>query len=191
MRLPPRAPRTKKKGPKKPPPPNPAYEGMFKFLSTTFGASYIAPMAPGTVGMLVGLGVWWVLGKIALQPFLHFAILLFLWLFATGVCKFAEPYWGDSEASIMSIDMFSGITIAAAPFQPNYHPKWIHMMVAVVAIYWLLSLLRPPPLGHVQGLPHGLGRTVDDLLAAVATIILTWGLYDAVWVPMLGLQAVS
>jgi phosphatidylglycerophosphatase A len=186
---PPRA--RKKKGPKKPPPPNPAYEGLFKFLSTTFWASYIAPMAPGTVGMIVGLGVWWVLGKLALQPFLHFAILFGLWIFATLVCKFAEPYWGDSESSIMSIDMFAGITIAAAPFRPDYHPKWKTMMAVVVAVYWFLSLLRPPPIDKVQELPHGLGRTMDDLLAAVATIILTWGLYDMVWVRMLGLQAVG
>ena len=189
MRLPPRKPR--KKAPPKPPPPNPTYEGIFKFLSTTFFASYIAPMAPGTMGMIVGLGVWWVLGKLDLVPFLHFAILLVLWIFATLVCKFAEPYWGDSERSIMSIDMFAGVAIAAAPFKPGYHPKWQTMMIVVVAIYWFLSLMRPPPINQVQGLPHGLGHTMDDLLAAIATIVLTWGMYDVVWVSMLGLRAVG
>ena len=91
MRLPPPPRARKKKGPKKPPPPNPAYEGLFKFLSTTFWASYIAPMAPGTMGMIVGLGVWWVLGKLALQPFLHFAILCPAFKCKTSLGAESEP----------------------------------------------------------------------------------------------------
>lgn len=186
MRLPPRLPKKKAKPTRVPP--NPAYEGLFKFLTTTFFASYILPMAPGTAGMIVGLGVWFLLGKLALLPFFHLVALLSLWVFATLVCKFGEPYWGESEASIISIDMFAGVAIACAPFPPGYHPQWRTMVGVVVAVYWFLSLLRPPPLNSVQHLPHGLGRTMDDLLAAIATIILTWGLYDVFWVGALGLR---
>lgn len=178
-----------RRGPKKPegPKADPAFEGLFKFLSTAFWASYVMPPAPGTAGMLMGLGLWFLLGKLGLVPFFHFAVLFVFFVAGIYICDRASLYWGSSDQSFMSYDMMVGMMIAAAPFQPGYHPQWMHMVGAVVVIYWFLSIFQPPPLNQCRNLPGGLKYMVDDLLAALLTMVATWGFYKTFWRGFLGL----
>jgi len=174
----------------KPPPPNPSLEMPLKFLSTSFGASYLMPPAPGTAGMLVGVVLWWVLGKLALVPFFHFVVLLAFWVAGLVICQKAEPYWGHGMASIMSFDAMVGFMIAAAPFQPDFHPNWTHMVGVIFAVYWLLDIIQPFPINMAQEAPGGFKYMLDDTMAALVALLITWGGYDAFWRAKLGLDQV-
>lgn len=187
---PPGRPRTAIGRAKKPaaPPPNPAFEGLFKTLSTSFHASSVFGMMPGTAGMAVGIFGWFVLGKLGLKSFPHFVVLATCFALATFICHKAEPYWGDSERSVISIDNACGAMFAGAPFVAGFHPQWKTYAAVVFSIYWFINLVRPPPMELLEDLPGGLKYTADDLLAAVLTLLLTWGLYDQVWVDLLGLR---
>lgn len=172
---------------KKREPPNPAYEGIFKFLSTAFWASYIMPPAPGTAGMLVGVGLWYLLARLSLIPFFHFVVLFALAAFGVFVCQKAEPYWGDAEASIMSYDMMVGVMIAGAPIVPGAFTNWERLAGVTVAIFWLLSLMRPFPIYKADELPGGFKYMADDVMAAVATLLITWGGRSMIWKSLLEL----
>jgi phosphatidylglycerophosphatase A len=160
---------------------------VFKFLSTAFWASYILPPAPGTAGMLVGVGLWYLLGKLRLVPFLHFMILFVLAGAGVYICDRAALYWGSSDATFMSYDSMVGFMIAAAPFRPGFDPKWTHMLGLLMVVYWFLSVIQPFPINQCREWPGGLKYMGDDLLAALATIFLTWGLYQPLWKGLLGL----
>lgn len=180
------------RGPKKPKaePLNPGMEGPLKFLSTAFGASYLLPPAPGTAGMVVGFGLWWVLGKLGLNPFFHFCILFAFVGAGVWITGKAEPYWGSADESIMSFDCMVGFMIAAAPFRPNFHPGWTSMLGVIFAVYWLLNVIQPFPISKARELPGGLGQMGDDVAAGVVALLITWGGYHAIWRDLLGLTTV-
>lgn len=180
-------PRARKAAPSRPQA-DPAYEGLFKFLSTSFWASYVMPPAPGTAGMCVGIGLWYLIGRIAPQPFFHFLVLFVFFGAGIYITDRASMYWGSSEESFMSYDMMVGMMVAGSPFHPGFHANWMHMMAAVVTIYWFLSVLQPFPINQCRELPGGLRFMVDDLLAAIVTMVATWGFYRSFWEGALGLN---
>ncbi len=170
---------------------NPSLEGPLKFLSTSFGASYLLPPAPGTAGMIVGVGGWYVLGVLHLVPFYHFAILFVLACFAGWVTGKAEPYWGSSEASIMSTDCMVGFMMAAAPFAPAFHPNWKSMLAVIFAVFWLVEMIQPFPISKAREIPGGVGFMLDDIACALVTILITWGGFNLFWKSALDLAPVA
>lgn len=180
-----------KKKKSKAPPPNPTWEAPLKFLSTAFGASYLMPPAPGTAGMLVGVALWWVLGKLALVPFFHFVILFGFFAAGVVITQKAEPYWGHGQATIMSFDSMVGFMIAAAPFRPDFHPNWTHMVGVIFVVYWLLDVVQPFPINMAQDVDGGLGVMLDDAVAGLVALLITWGGYDLLWRDLLSLRPVA
>lgn len=183
----------RKKSPKKKKSePRPEYganaESALRFLSTTFGMSYVIPPAPGTAGMIFGSCLWFALGKMNLQPFFHGTILLVFAALAGVICHLARPIWGDSEEHFMSIDSAVGMAVAAAPFRPGFHPNWMSMFAVIFVVHWFLSILQPPPISTIRDIDGPVGRIGDDLAAAAFTILITWGLYDRVWSEVLGMR---
>lgn len=172
------------------PPPSPALEGPLKFLSTAFGASYLMPPAPGTAGMLVGVGLWWLLGMLELVPFFHFGVLMAFFLAGVWITQRAKPYWGSADTTIMSFDSMVGFMIAAAPFTPGFHPAWKNLIGATFAVYWLLDVIQPFPISAAREAPEGWGIMLDDTVAGIITLLIMWGGYNALWKSLLGLDAV-
>ena len=138
-----------------------ALKNPFVFLATGLGSGF-APVAPGTVGSLLALPVWWFLiADLTLLQQLLFvgaASVLAIWIVAR-VCRVA----GVGDASQIVLDEVVGqwLTLVAAP-----------KSVAVVALGFLLfrlfDIAKPWPVSWADRQLRGaLGVVMDDLFAGV------------------------
>lgn len=142
-------------------------------LSTGLGAGYF-PVAPGTVGSLVGLLLLWGLhaagGMIAALAGWLLVTLLGFW--AAGA---AEKHFARRDPRPVVIDEISGQMLALLFLPPS--PL---TLVAGFLVFRLLDILKPYPAGRLEALPGGAGIMADDLAAAVYTNLLVRALAWAV-----------
>jgi phosphatidylglycerophosphatase A len=145
-------------------------ERLIKFIATGFGVGY-APIAPGTVGSLLGVGYWWLLTRGNVWVY---------WLvFAAGV---AFAVWCAGEAAealrrpdppCVVIDEIAAMPLALAGL--GVQPWKI-----VVGFLWfrLFDVWKPTPVRQTQAFSGGVGIVLDDLLAALyacgATHAVVW-----------------
>ncbi|MDO3381183.1 phosphatidylglycerophosphatase A family protein [Gilvimarinus algae] len=130
------------------------------FFAFGFGSGF-APKAPGTVGTLVAIPVYWLIADWSLP-------LYALWLvvtFALGV------YWCERSSKALGLHDHPGIvwdemvgywlTMLLAP------PGWQWMLAGFV-LFRLFDIAKPWPVSLADRKIHGgLGIMIDDILAAV------------------------
>jgi phosphatidylglycerophosphatase A len=130
------------------------------FVATAGYAGYF-PLAPGTVGSVVGLlvyGVVWWSGSRAVELGLIAA------LFALGVWAgtTAERYFGGIDPGPVVIDEVVGMHMTLL---------WIPVSLSAAAAGFLLfrifDVIKPFPAGRLERLHGGLGVMADDAMAAV------------------------
>jgi phosphatidylglycerophosphatase A len=130
------------------------------FVATAGYAGYF-PLAPGTVGSVVGLlvyGVVWWSGSRAVELGLIAA------LFALGVWAgtTAERYFGGIDPGPVVIDEVVGMLMTLL---------WIPVSLSAAAAGFLLfrifDVIKPFPAGRLERLHGGLGVMADDAMAAV------------------------
>lgn len=138
--------------------------GKLKRWLATFVASvaYLgySPLAPGTVGTLGALAVYWwfvpaewyfVLGAAAASAAVG--------VWAGGV---AEEMWGKKDPGRVCVDEFAGYFVAVA-----FLPKTLAYAVFAFVLFRAFDVLKPFPAGRSQRLPGGWGIMADDVVAAV------------------------
>ncbi|MEY3023901.1 MAG: hypothetical protein RJA16_727 [Planctomycetota bacterium] len=93
--------------------------------------------------------------------------------------RWAESRWGRTDPSSVVADEVAGqaIAVAAIPWDRlAIGDGWtapIAWCGAAFLLFRILDILKPPPIGRLQDLPHGWGVLLDDLAAgAVAAAIL-------------------
>jgi phosphatidylglycerophosphatase A len=133
----------------------------FVFFATGFGSGF-APVAPGTVGSLVALPIWWYL--IAELPLLQqllvvgLAAVVSIWIVdracrATGV--------GDASQIVLDEIVGQWLTLVAAP-------KSFVVVALGFGLFRLFDIAKPPPVSWAdRQLRGGLGVVMDDLFAGV------------------------
>ncbi|OZA27427.1 MAG: phosphatidylglycerophosphatase A [Hydrogenophilales bacterium 17-64-11] len=157
----------------------------FKFLFAhpahliAFGfGSGLAPKAPGTVGTLLGLPLFWLIGAAA--PDLPNRIILLIAAFllgvwacgrtgrALGVADHGGMVWDEIVAFALVL-MF----IPALLFTPA---GWLWIALAF-ALFRLFDILKPWPIRLADAyLKNGFGVMFDDLLAAAYAIAVIKGI---------------
>ena len=138
-----------------------------------FGAG-LSPVAPGTVGTLLGFPLYWSLS--AFLPTVGVLISLAA-LFLLGV------YWCGATGRAIGVADHPGIVwdeiVAMAlilSFVPA-HPVW---WVAAFLLFRLFDVLKPWPICLVdKNLKGGLGVMLDDFVAAVFSVLLLMGFDEA------------
>jgi phosphatidylglycerophosphatase A len=136
------------------------------FLALGFGAG-LSPWAPGTFGTLVGFPLYWLLAG---SPLYWAWIALFLavgvWACdvagrALGVHDHGGLVWDETAAFLMVL-----------PFAPA---TWWGYALAF-ALFRLFDIWKPFPIGWLdERVPGGLGVMLDDVLAAVYSVLLLLG----------------
>lgn len=154
----------------------------------TCGVGYL-PIAPGTIGSLVGVGlylaVWTGLygafesnaerGGLNLlhvfTPMLAAMLLLICIVSIVGVwaATRAEKITQKKDPSIVVIDEVAGqmIALLSGPF-------WIHSWWSILlafVLFRLFDIWKPYPIRRLEALESGLGIMADDLLAGVYALI--------------------
>ena len=141
------------------------------FLASNAGLGY-APFAPGTVGTLAGIPLFYLCGNWPWWLFLiTWLALLFLSFWAADE---AGKIYGVADDGRIVIDELVGylVTVAFLPW------SWT---TALLGFFWfrLFDILKPPPASWFdRHMKHGVGVVLDDvaagIYAAVALRLTLW-----------------
>ena len=130
------------------------------FVATGGYAGY-APVAPGTAGSLVGLGVYalvrWCGGPGLETIVLSAVVAVGVWSATVG-----ERYFGKTDPGHVVIDEVAGmlLTLLWLPV------TWVGALVGFLA-FRVFDIIKPFPAGAAERLPRGWGVMADDLVAGV------------------------
>lgn len=149
------------------------------WLAQGFGVGRV-PVAPGTLGSLVGL--LWLAVLVNTGSFWLFVAGLLLGLaLAIGVCGDAARILRQPDPPSVVLDEVAAMPVCFVPWvaavwfgqqtMPSpasffQAPGWVQTLI-LFAAFRLLDVAKPWPIGSSQGLPGGWGIVVDDLLAAL------------------------
>lgn len=126
-----------------------------------FGAG-LAPRAPGTVGTLLGLPLYWAIAAAAPDLANRIALLVAAFLFGIWACARADRALGVADHSGIVWDEIVAFALVLL-FTPAGWP-W---MLAAFALFRFFDIVKPWPIRFFdQKLKNGFGVMFDDLLAA-------------------------
>jgi len=130
------------------------------FFATGFGSGFI-PLAPGTWGSLVGVGlVWKFWGESILIQFLWVLLLGALGIWVSGVtCQ----YFKKQDCQYIVIDEIVGLMITMIGI-----PITGYELVIGFLLFRFFDVVKPVPVNWVdRKLKNGLGVMLDDVVAGI------------------------
>jgi len=135
-------------------------------LATGFGVGY-SPVAPGTLGTLVAIPVYYFLSNIS-SPIYEITLVGFFFL-SVWISGNAEIYFGKKDDQRIVIDEMMGFLITML-----WVPKTIHFIIIAFFLFRFFDILKPFPIRHLEKkFKGGFGVVLDDVMAGVyASIIL-------------------
>ena len=164
------------------------FADYFALAFATCGVGYF-PIAPGTLGALVGVGlylsVWAWLYRIfaanalrgglsllyVFTPMSAAMLLLIFFVTLAGVwaASRAEKLIRKKDPSIVVIDEVAGqmIALLSAPF---WVPTWWSIFTAFI-LFRVFDIWKPYPIRRLEALESGLGIMADDVLAGAYALI--------------------
>ena len=123
------------------------------------------PLAPGTLGSLLGLLLLW-----PMQPGIaQVLVTLVLIGLAIVVADRAARVMGGGDPPAIVIDEIAGMAVATLLLPPNVQER-----VIAFAVFRLFDVIKPFPARRVERLPGGSGIVGDDLIAGLYTNLLMW-----------------
>ena len=151
----------------------------FKFLFAhpahlvAFGfGTGLAPKAPGTVGTLLGLPLFWAIVSLAPDRPNQIILLIAAFLFGVWACARAGRALGVPDHGGIVWDEIVAFALVLL-FTP---PAWAWVAIAF-ALFRLFDILKPWPIRLADThLKNGFGVMFDDLLAALYAIAALKGL---------------
>ncbi len=138
-------------------------------LFATGLGSGLAPVAPGTVGSLLALPIWWfLLAHLSLPVQLGIVVgitIVSIWV-VDRACRAA----GVGDAPAFVLDEFVGQWIALVTA-----PKSLLGVGAGFLLFRLFDIVKPWPVSWAdRRLTGGLGVVLDDVLAGVLAALVLW-----------------
>ncbi len=136
-----------------------------------FGSG-LAPKAPGTVGTLLGLPLFWLIEAAATDRPNQIALLVAAFLFGVWACARAGRALGVADHGGIVWDEIVAFALVLV-FTP---PGWL-WIAAAFALFRVFDILKPWPIRSADArLKNGFGVMFDDLLAAIYAIAALKGL---------------
>jgi len=133
-------------------------------LSSFFYLGY-SPVAPGTVGTLGAVILYYVISGFSNLFYLFFIIALII--FSVWVSEIARIRLGDSDPNSIVIDEVCGFLVTMILIPPNM----INIAMGFL-LFRFFDILKPPPIRMSEKLSGGLGIVADDVLAGIYANIL-------------------
>jgi len=139
---------------------------FFLFLATGFGVGY-SPVAPGTLGTLIAIPVYYFLSNIP-SPIYEITLVGFF-SFSVWVSENAEKFFGKKDDPRIVIDEVIGFLITLL-----WVPKTLLFVIVGFFLFRFFDILKPFPIRRLErGFRGGFGVVLDDVVAGVyANIIL-------------------
>ncbi|GAC1629907.1 MAG: hypothetical protein NVS9B10_21770 [Nevskia sp.] len=129
----------------------------------------LSPVAPGTVGTLVGIPLWYLLSPLPMP--VYFGILGALFLFGCWLCGASARRLGVHDYGGIVFDEVVGFLVTCIPLlllaQRNQLHEAAGLAIAFVA-FRVFDIWKPWPIGWLDRRVHGgVGIMLDDLVAGV------------------------
>ncbi len=141
------------------------------FIAFGFGSG-LAPKAPGTVGTLLGLPLYWLIAAIASGLAVQIALIVSAFLVGTWACARTGRALGVADHGGIVWDEIVAFALVLM-FTP---PSWLWIALAF-ALFRLFDILKPWPISFFDArLKSGFGVMFDDLLAAGFAIAVLKGI---------------
>jgi phosphatidylglycerophosphatase A len=130
-------------------------------IATWFGCGR-SPLAPGTVGTLGALPLFWLLRRVPGPVYLGaWCVLVGLGVWASERVSRAR---GTEDPPEVVVDEVAGVLLALSLVRE----RGLGAKAASVLLFRLLDILKPGPIAAVERLrPPGVGIMADDLLAGL------------------------
>ena len=125
------------------PSPRFAFSHPAHFIAFGFGAG-LSPFAPGTVGTLVALPIWWAIGPAYSVPAL-FAILAFLFLAGVWACELTGRHLGIADHGAMCWDEVVAFLLVLAIAPQDW--RWQTAAFFLFPISFAYAIVRHRVLG--------------------------------------------
>ncbi len=147
-------------------------ESRFKWKSKTRGAAMLVascafagyfPLAPGTVGSVVGVLADRLL-RAAGSPILHGVAILVVSLVGAAAATVVERALSRKDPSVVVVDEVAGMLLGLYLIPLS----WPGLMVGFL-VFRILDIVKPFPCRQAEGLSGGVGIMADDLIAGVYT----------------------
>ena len=148
--------------------------GIMKFkLSEIIGTVFYvgrSPFAPGTMGSLVALLVWFILKPLIIDP-LFLLITGGLFFIGTAVSTILIEAWNEKDPKEIVIDEWVGM--------------WISLYLVPHTILWgfvaffffrLFDILKPGPVQMMDDMDDSIGVMMDDVVAGILACLVTQSL---------------
>jgi len=157
---------------------NPTFAQLLRsptlLLAFGFGSG-LSPKAPGTVGTLAAIPLWWLLAQLPLNSYL---VLVFIAALAgVFICGRAADRLGVHDHGGIVWDEFVGFWIAMATLPVT----WSSLLFGFV-LFRLFDILKPWPISWLdKKVSGGFGIMIDDVIAglAAAAVIYLAGMLTA------------
>lgn len=133
-----------------------------RFLATACFSGHL-PLAPGTWGALLTLGLAYLL----LPSYWLWQLLAIFAISCLGVwaSSEAERFYGHDGRPIV-IDEVSGMLVALFLL-----PQTVVLYAAAFILFRFFDIVKPPPSRHLESLPGGWGVMMDDLVAGIYAFV--------------------
>jgi len=135
-------------------------------LATGFGVGY-SPVAPGTLGTLIAIPIYYFLSEIP-SPLYEITLIGFFFL-SVWLSENAEIFFGKKDDPRIVIDEVIGFLITML-----WVPKTIRFIIIGFFLFRFFDILKPFPIRRLEKrLKGGFGVVLDDVAAGVyANIVL-------------------
>ena len=131
-------------------------------LATWLGCG-LSPVAPGTVGTLGALPLYWVLKR--LNPPAYFAVATAVTGIGVWAAQKEAERLDEEDPSSVVIDEVAGVLLALG----FVRGRSLRAEVLAVALFRLFDIWKPGPIRTAErARPPGLGIMADDIAAGVA-----------------------
>jgi len=139
---------------------------FFLILATGFGVGY-SPIAPGTLGTIITIPLYYFLSAIR-SPLYEITLIAFIFL-SVWISENAEIFFGKRDDPRIVIDEMMGFLITML-----WVPKTVRFIILGFFLFRFFDILKPFPIRRLEKrLKGGWGVVLDDVMAGVyANIIL-------------------
>jgi phosphatidylglycerophosphatase A len=139
---------------------------FFLFIATGFGIGY-SPIAPGTLGTLVAIPIYYFLSEI--PPPLYEVTLIGFFFLSVWISENAEIFFGKKDDRRIVIDEMIGFLVTML-----WVPKTIPLVIIGFVLFRFFDILKPFPIRRLEKrFKGGFGVVLDDVAAGVyANIVL-------------------
>lgn len=135
---------------------------IIKLISTGFYLGY-SPIAPGTVGSLLGVLIYLLLRELV---YVYIAVTLLLFIVGFIVSEKAEEIFNEKDSPKIVIDEVASMCLVYIFIKPT----WL-MVGFGFLLFRVFDIMKPYPAKRLEKLSGSKGIMLDDLVAACYAIL--------------------